>query len=178
LSLFLPAMWVAAGEQAPLFAADGYRIAEFRAPVPQSVPGTSTLNTDQLRQLLQNAGDRPLLIDVLPAPGKPDALPSTSLWLPPPHENIPRSTWLPNVGYGRMSDALDAYFRNNLERLTDGERDRPIVIYCLTDCWMSWNTARRAAEYGYTQVYWYPEGTTGWEAAGLSLAASKPVPMN
>jgi rhodanese-related sulfurtransferase len=44
---------------------------------------------------------------------------------------------------------------------------------------MSWNAAKRATEeYGYTQVYWYPEGTTGWEAAGLPLQKSDAIPMD
>jgi rhodanese-related sulfurtransferase len=35
---------------------------------------------------------------------------------------------------------------------------------------MSWNAARRAiTEYGFEEVLWYPLGTDGWEAAGLSL---------
>jgi rhodanese-related sulfurtransferase len=40
---------------------------------------------------------------------------------------------------------------------------------------MSWNAARRAAEWGYSRVHWYPEGTTGWVAAGLELTRSRPL---
>jgi rhodanese-related sulfurtransferase len=39
---------------------------------------------------------------------------------------------------------------------------------------MSWNAAKRAAQYGYSQVYWYPDGSDGWEKAGLSLAEARP----
>ena len=86
--------------------------------------------------------------------------------------------WLPNVGYGRVSDTLDRYFRANLQRLTNDDPARPVIIYCLADCWMSWNAARRAAEYGYKRILWYPEGTDGWAAAGLPLARSTPAPMH
>jgi PQQ-dependent catabolism-associated CXXCW motif protein len=169
---------LSADDQA-FFSPEGYRVSEFRSPVPASVPGAEVVSTDAVRRLLSEPDTSPTLIDVLPAPLRPEGLPATSLWLPPDHNNIPGSVWLPNVGFGRLSDALDAYFRDNLVRLTGGNRDRPILIYCLADCWMSWNAAKRAAqEYGYTRIYWYPEGTTGWEAAGLPLEKCRPVPMD
>jgi len=169
---------LSAGDQA-WFSPEGYRLYELRSPVTASLPGAEVVSTGAVRMLLSDPNTRPTLIDVLPAPLRPEGLPSTSLWLPPDHHNIPGSVWLPNVGFGRLSDALDAYFRNNLERLTGGDRGHPILIYCLADCWMSWNAAKRAArQYGYTRVYWYPEGTTGWEEAGLPLDKSQPVPMD
>ena len=42
---------------------------------------------------------------------------------------------------------------------------------------MSWNAAKRALSYGYSRVYWYPEGTDGWAAAGGELTEATPVPM-
>jgi PQQ-dependent catabolism-associated CXXCW motif protein len=178
LCLVTSAPALSADDQA-FFSPEGYRLSEFRSPVPPSLTGTEVVDTSAVQRLLADPDTGPIPIDVLPAPVKPDGLPATSLWLPPDHTNIPGSVWLPNVGFGRLSDALDIYFRDNLERLTDGDRDKPILIYCLADCWMSWNAAKRAAQaYGYTRVYWYPEGTTGWEAAGLPLAKSRPVPMD
>jgi len=67
-----------------------------------------------------------------------------------------------------------AYFRKNLERVTAGDRNRPLVFYCFVDCWMSWNAAKRALEFGYVRVIWYPDGTDGWTGP---LAASTPVPL-
>lgn len=119
-----------------------------------------------------------VLIDVLPAPLKPKDRPANLLWLPPARYNIPGSHWLANVGYGILSSELERYFKENLERLSNGDKGSKIVLYCLADCWMSWNAAKRAAtEYGYTRILWYPEGTTGWEGAGLPLEKSIPVPM-
>ena len=146
-----------AGDTDPVFSDDGYRIADFMAPVPASVPGAVHVATEEVQALLA-AGDV-ALIDVLPAPPRPENLPSTSLWLPPVRRNLPGSTWLPNVGYGRLSDQLENYFRRNLERLSGSRPDRKIVVYCLANCWMSWNAAKRAAELGYTWVYWYADGT-------------------
>ena len=176
LCLCLPASSVI-GEQAPLFDPDGYRIDGFRGPVPNMVPGAATVTTEDVKKLLETTRTSPVLIDVLPSPPKPKGLAPTSLWLPPTRHNIPGSVWLPNVGYGRLSDALDRYFQVNLERLTGGDKSRSIVIYCLADCWMSWNAARRAAEYGYSRVLWYPKGTDGWEFAEHPLEAAKPLPM-
>jgi PQQ-dependent catabolism-associated CXXCW motif protein len=174
--LLAPALLAVAEEPERLFSADGYRIASFMAPVPQSLPGAVTVGTTVVRSILE-AG-RAALVDVLPAPNRPEGLPPSALWMPPERRNIPGSAWLPNVGYGRLSDELEGYFRDNLDRLTGGHLDTKIVIYCLADCWMSWNAARRAVSYGYTAVYWYPDGTTGWEAAGLPLETGVPVPMD
>jgi PQQ-dependent catabolism-associated CXXCW motif protein len=158
-----------------LFSPDGFRIAQFMSAVPEAAPGAATVSTPRVKAMA-DAGEA-VLIDVLPAPRRPKGLPATSLWLPPERRDIPGSVWLPNVGYGRLSDELDRYFRTNLQRFSDGRRDKEIIIYCRAECWMSWNAAKRAAAYGYTRVYWYPEGTTGWEAAGLPLKRNESVPL-
>jgi PQQ-dependent catabolism-associated CXXCW motif protein len=51
-----------------------------------------------------------------------------------------------------------------------------LVIYCLADCWMFWNAAKRALAYGYANVAWYPEGTDGWECAMLMTSEAQPEP--
>ena len=87
----------------------------------------------------------------------------------PPRENIPGSVWLPNVGYGELSAEFADYFRTELERLTGGDKSKPLVFYCDANCWMSWNAAKRAMTYGYSAVQWYPDGTDGWKEADLPL---------
>jgi PQQ-dependent catabolism-associated CXXCW motif protein len=159
-----------------LFSSDGYRIDQFRAPVPDSVPGAMTIDTQALQLLIER--EKILLIDVLPTPVKPKDRPKNLLWLPPARQNIPGSYWLPNVGFGQLSQELENYFRTSLERMSNGDKRQKIVIYCLADCWMSWNAAKRAAlEYSYSQVYWYPDGTTAWEAEGLDVERCLPEPM-
>jgi PQQ-dependent catabolism-associated CXXCW motif protein len=176
LCLLSPAS--SSGEQTLFFNPQGYRIDRFRSPVPEFLQGADILTTGELKQLLETKSEKPpVLIDVLPTPPKPEGLADTALWLPPTRYNIPGSAWLPNVGYGQLSDTLEDYFRDNLNRLTQGDKRWPLVIYCQADCWMSWNAARRATEYGYSQVFWYPDGTDGWEGDGLPLAISEPVPM-
>ncbi|WP_119461660.1 PQQ-dependent catabolism-associated CXXCW motif protein [Rhodospirillaceae bacterium SYSU D60014] len=154
---------------------EGYRLDLYRAPTPDTIAGGTVVSTEKLQALL--ADDGVILIDVLPEQRKPDNLPASTLWFPKPRNNIPGSVWLPDVGRGELSQALESYFRSNLERLAGGDKERKLVFYCLSDCWMSWNAAKRAIDYGYASVYWYPEGTDGWAAAGLPLEESRPVPL-
>jgi PQQ-dependent catabolism-associated CXXCW motif protein len=147
----------------------------YRAPTPATIAGGTVLSTAELQALLKRRN--PVLVDVLPMQKRPENLPATTLWLAKPRRNLPGSVWLPDVGRGALNPAVEAYLRRNLERLTGGDRGRDLVFYCLADCWMSWNAARRAIGYGYTAVYWYRDGTDGWTAAGLPTETCAPVPM-
>jgi len=90
--------------------------------------------------------------------------------------NIPGSVWLPDTGYGTLATATEDYLRNGLARASGGDHTKLLVIYCQADCWMSWNAAKRALAYGYSNVAWYPEGTDGWQFADLPLEDSHPEP--
>ena len=151
-----------------------YRMDDYRAPVPATVPGGIVLDTEAAEALWKAGGA--VWIDVLPAPRRPDNLPPQALWLPIPRRDIPGSLWLPDVGRGALGAATEAYFRTHLDAAAGGRREMPVVFYCLSRCWMSWNAAKRAASWGYARVYWYPDGTDGWEAAGLPLAEAEPAP--
>ncbi len=153
----------------------GYRMDEYRAPTPITLAGGTVVDTAGVQQLIGESGV--VLIDVLPLQKKPDNLPANTLWIPKVRHNIPGSVWLPEVGRGALNAEVEDYFQRNLKQLTAGDKSRQIVIYCLADCWMSWNAAKRAIEYGYTSVYWYPGGTDHWTAAGLPTEESQPVPM-
>jgi len=150
----------------------GYRQDKFRADVPATLKGAAVVSTGEAK-LLWDAG-KTLFIDVIPRPPKPANLPAGTVWQDMRRDSIPGSFWLPNVGYGRLHPAIEVYFKTQLERLTGGERGKAILIYCLERCWMSWNAAKRALEYGYTNLIWYPDGTDGWAAAGHPLERKKP----
>jgi PQQ-dependent catabolism-associated CXXCW motif protein len=113
---------------------------------------------------------------VLPHVPRPPDLPIETLWRGQRRLNIPGSIWLADTGYGELSAAVEDYLRSGLQRVTGGNHAMPVVIYCLRDCWMSWNAAKRAVSWGYTAVIWYPDGTDGWQDAGLPLAEATPVP--
>lgn len=152
-----------------------YRMDDYRSPVPPTLAGAMVVTTTEARRIWER-GDT-LFIDVLPQAPKPANLPEGTLWRQKKREDIPGSVWLPNVGYGRLHPAMDGWFRGHLDRLTAGDRTRPILVYCLMDCWMSWNAAKRALEYGYANVIWYPDGTDGWMFEGLPVEARTPEPF-
>ncbi|MEK0083105.1 quinoprotein dehydrogenase-associated putative ABC transporter substrate-binding protein [Benzoatithermus flavus] len=164
------------GAASPVAEPAGYRMDNYRAPVPATLEGATVLTTQTLRTLIEER--HPVLVDVLPKARKPRDRAADQLWIEPERDDIPGSVWLPNVGYGELSAEFALYFRTELERLTGGDKTKPIVFYCDAHCWMSWNAAKRAVtELGYTQVYWYPEGVDGWKKAGLEVARAQEVPM-
>ncbi len=153
----------------------GYRMDNYHAPVPDTVAGGQVVHTDALNALV--ARHEALLIDVLPAPRQPEGMKPGTPWLPLPRYDIPGSTWLPEVGRGALTAAADERFRKRLDMLTGGDRAKPLVFYCLADCWMSWNATKRAASYGFRNVSWYPDGSDGWHAAGRPLQEAHPEPI-
>jgi hypothetical protein len=76
--------------------------------------------------------------------------------------NILGGAWLPDTGYGVLSPTSEGYLRGSLDRATDGDKHKWLVIYCRQDCWMSWNAAKRVLTMGYRNVARYPKGTDGW----------------
>lgn len=154
---------------------DGYRMETYRAPTPATLRGARVIDTAEAERLWRDKAA--LFLDVMPRDVKPANLPPGTIWRDKRRDHLPGSVWLANVGYGALSPQVDAYFRDRLGALTEGRRDAALVFYCLTDCWMSWNAARRAmGEYGYTNVIWYPAGSDGWAKAGLPLEEAAPLP--
>ncbi len=153
---------------------EAYRSENYRAPTPRSLRGARAISTVEA-QAIWRAGTA-AFVDVMPHIPRPANLPAGTLWREKPRLNIPGSVWLPDTGYGELSAAMEGYLRAGLERIAGGNRAKPLVIYCLRDCWMSWNAAKRAVSWGYTGVAWYPDGTDGWQDAGLPLGEGRPVP--
>lgn len=141
---------------------EGFRMEQYRAPVPDTLSGARVLDPQAAYALWQSG--EAAFIDVLPRPPKPENLPEGTIWIEKPRHSIPGAIWLPNVGYGAIAEVTDAYFRHGLKKATGDDKDQPVVFFCLANCWMSWNAAKRALEYGYSQVYWMPDGTDGWSS--------------
>ena len=151
-----------------------YRTENYRAPVPATLAGGRVLTTADAETIWRaKAG---VFIDVLPRVPKPQNLPEGTVWRDKPRFNIPGSLWLPDTGYGKLAAASEDYFRQGLARASGGNSAALLVIYCQENCWMSWNAAKRAMSYGYTNVAWFPEGTEGWERALLPMEESQPAP--
>jgi len=153
----------------------GYRTHDYRAPTPAGLAGARVITTAQAEVLWQDKAA--IFVDVMPRAPRPPNLPPGTLWRDRPRLNIPESIWLPDTGYGELAPATEKYLRNNLERLTGGDHAKLLVIYCLKNCWMSWNAAKRVLTMGYANVAWYPEGTDGWTDALLPVVNAQPAPV-
>lgn len=155
----------------PLFSADGYRTSVYRSPTPQQVDGAQVIDTATLQGLLKQT-PAPVLIDVY-----------RRQWLQgrfiedEPHSNIPGSRWLANTGDGELSPAWQNYFARHLQDATAGRQQQPVVFYCRSDCWLSWNAVKRAKALGYDNLYWYRDGLDAWQQANLPLASAQPEPF-
>lgn len=166
----------AAEEQAPAPAEpSGYRTQDYRAPAPKTLRGATVLTTEAAHDLWVER--QAVFIDVLPRAPRPAGLPASTIWRPKPRSDIPGSIWLPDTGYGELAPVMEQYFRRGLAQASAGDHGRTLVFYCLKDCWMSWNAAKRAMTLGYTHVGWYPDGTDGWEAEGFPVESRDPEPQ-
>ncbi|WP_027574606.1 PQQ-dependent catabolism-associated CXXCW motif protein [Bradyrhizobium sp. WSM1743] len=164
----------ALAQQQEPFEPEGYRTDNYRAPVPTTLAGARVLTTEEAEAIWRaNSGT---FVDVMPRPPKPKNLPAGTVWRDAPRRNIPGSIWLPDTGYGTLPPAMDDYLQRGLAQASRGDKAARLVIYCLADCWMSWNAAKRALAYGYSNVAWYPDGTDGWEGAKLPTEEAQPKP--
>ena len=169
--LSLTPLLAAAEAPSPLFSRDGYRINLYRSPTPDHLPGATIVDTQALQALLTQQ-PRPVLIDVY-----------RRQWLhgqfieDQPHANLPGSHWLANTGDGELTPEWQSYFARHLYTYSGGNLAQPLVFYCRSDCWLSWNAVKRAKALGYSAVYWYRDGLDAWEAAKLPVAAAHPEPF-
>jgi PQQ-dependent catabolism-associated CXXCW motif protein len=151
----------------------GFRLERHRAPTPSDIPGPATrIEAAQVAKLVD-----PVLIDVFATKlGRYDEFDGT--WLgETPRETVPGAIWLPEVGRGSLSPELADYLRYTLHDVTGGDKTHPVVVFCVADCWMSWNAAQRVAGLGYRNVYWLREGTDGWLDIGGRLCPADPIPV-
>jgi PQQ-dependent catabolism-associated CXXCW motif protein len=166
--------FVGQGRAAEIVEPDGYRLEDYRAPTPATLRGARVIDTDEAEKIWREGAAA--FVDVLPRPPRPKDLPQGTVWHDKPRSNIPGSIWLPDTGYGELAQSMADYFARGLEKATHGDSARLVVIYCLADCWMSWNAAKRALALGYANVAWYREGTDGWAAELLPVADASPEP--
>lgn len=155
--------------------ATGLRVARQRAPTPDDIPPPAVQVTpEQARRLLDQGV---LAIDVFgAAQSRFDELDGT--WLvSQPRLSLPGAVWLPETGRGQLSAQMQRYLEQNLTALTRDNRAHPIMVFCVADCWMSWNSAQRIADLGYSRVYWFRLGTDGWLDIGGTLHQAEPVPV-
>jgi PQQ-dependent catabolism-associated CXXCW motif protein len=174
LALVVMVAGAVAAQAADVPEPDGYRLTDYRAPTPATLRGARVIGTQEAEAVWRSHSAS--FVDVMPRVPRPRDLPEGTLWRDKPRADIPGSIWLPDTGYGELAPSMAGYFSRGLEKATNGDRARTVVIYCLADCWMSWNGAKRALSLGYSDIAWYREGTDGWLASGLPLENAAPEP--
>jgi PQQ-dependent catabolism-associated CXXCW motif protein len=124
----------------------------YHAPTPVSIPGGRVIKTVELKALLE-ANKDVVVVDVL------DSKTRTT---------VPGAYWISGAGDARFYAAEKDRFAKALEKLTGGDKNRPLVFLCLnSECWLSYNASLHAMEAGYKDVIWYRGGSDAWQGANL-----------
>jgi hypothetical protein len=119
---------------------------------PTTVPGVTTLSTEQLAAMLGTK--KPLVIDTMDA-----------TW----YRSVPGAIGLDFRGntHGTFTDATQKRLEQKLRAVTGGDMAKPIVAMGFNVVrFHSYDLALRVRHAGYTNVYWYRGGREAWEAAG------------
>lgn len=162
------ALMLVAALQGGDFDAAGYRIARYRGVVAAAPAGVVRIDADAARAL-QRRGAR--LIDVTPADGGHWDAARREWRLAEAHATIHGARWLPEAGRGDAPPGVIAW----LLRAAPMNKRAPVVVFCLADCWMSWNAARRLVAAGHRDVRWFAEGIDGWRERGWPLVPAAPA---
>lgn len=158
-------------EDARFDAVTGYRVAEYRGVVPAPPPGVPRIAAAGVARLVDTR--RATLIDVVPAEGGVRG--SDGLWrLAREERGIAGAAWFPEAGRGRPDPAIERWFLRGVARLHARHPGRTLIVFCLADCWMSWNAALRLRRAGYRDVRWFAEGADGWRDLGRPLVPITP----
>ena len=132
-------------------ASGGYLRDAVNTPTPTGVPGGTTIDTEQLVQLL---------------PGKPLILTTTA-----ENPTIPGAILVNLPNSGSLTDEWQEALGKLVGIATDGDKQRPIVTFAwCVNRWHSRNLALRLIALGYTKVYWYRGGWEAWDAHDLPKA--------
>ena len=156
-----------------LFDAGGYRSARYRAPV-KADPAPAQTITLAAALALDPSRDA-LFIDVMPVEGGVRDSVSGVWTLSSEHLTIPGALWLPETGRAPVDGDLWAALEARIAAARAAAPDTPVILFCRTDCWMSWNAASRLALRGIANVHWLAEGTDGWHAASRPLVVAVPI---
>jgi rhodanese-related sulfurtransferase len=123
-------------------------------PTPSTIPGGQVITTRGVVSLIGNPQLGAKVFDIL---GGTETIPGA----------IPA---VPAHQAGSFTDQTQQEFGGFLNQVTQGNKETPLVFYCLsTQCWMSYNASLRAIKMGYTNVLWYRGGIEAWKAAGQKV---------
>jgi TolB-like protein/class 3 adenylate cyclase/rhodanese-related sulfurtransferase len=126
---------------------------ELYAPTPLTVPGGTTIRTEELVRLLET---------------KPLVLSATATSVNP---TIPGAISVGLDTRGNLSDQWQAALGILMSAATGGDKHRPIVVFSYSiNRWPARNLALRLIALGYTNVYWYRGGWEAWDSHDLPQA--------
>ena len=149
----------------------GMRLGHYNASPPEDIPGARRVDVAQTRRLI---GAGAAAIDVSAPAHLRD--PATGGWpQTASRETIPNTSWLPGFGEGLLLTERRRYLERILDHLTEGDRNRPVVVFSDSSSWRGWNAARRLSVMGYANVNWFPEGVSGWRERGWAVVLRRPA---
>lgn len=152
--------------------ASGYRVAHYRSVVPRAPDGVERIDATRVADMIER--HHAILIDVMPAEGGVRD-PATGQWrLAEKRLSLPGAHWFPEAGRGVLDPGIARWFGDGVASLRSKSAANPLILFCLADCWMSWNAARRLHRDGYRNVYWFANGTDGWRDLGKPLVEVQP----
>jgi PQQ-dependent catabolism-associated CXXCW motif protein len=102
LGALVLASGTAPGENLLTVEPESYRSENYRSPTPATLRGARVITTPEAQNLWIEGSAA--FIDVLPNFPPPPDLPAGTLWRGQQRFNIPGSTWLPDTGYGELSE--------------------------------------------------------------------------
>lgn len=125
------------------------------SPTPNAIPVGKIISTVLLEEEIRK-GTQFLLVDVLEGQHA---------------QTIVKARYIPHGGRaGSFNDQVQSALANELNQLTNGRKDFPIVFFCQgVACWESYNAVLRAWNAGYRNVYWYRGGLQAWQQAGFPM---------
>ena len=125
---------------------------------PLRVPGARTVSTHEVMWLLKTQ-PAPVVIDVYSD-----------------KESLPGALNLKGFGRYRSEKGRIQQTRAVLDPLTSGDRNRPLILLCVSArCWHSYNAALYALEAGYSDVLWYRGGLLSWKVAKQETAVPREI---
>jgi adenylate cyclase len=120
-------------------------------PTPLTVPGGTTIRTDELVQLM---AAKPLVLTRAPL-----------------NPTIPGAILVDFGSTGSLNDEWQTALARLVGEATAGDKQHPIVVFSYSiNHWPSWNLALRLIALGYTRVYWYRGGLEAWDSHDLPKA--------
>jgi adenylate cyclase len=122
-------------------------------PTPVSVPGGTTIGTDEMQHLIESS-PKPLVLTTASA-----------------NPTIPGAIQVNSSNSGKIDDEWQTTLGALVGQATNGDKERPVVAFSYSiNHWHSRNLVLRLIALGYKKVYWYRGGWEAWDSHDLPKA--------